>query len=373
MLPIKIKNQKGYIIYLRLVNLKEYNKLFGHLAGDKILLKIGNIVHRLENEYVIIGSHMSQDEFVLYVDLEKDKLIDFVEYLIERVQLTSKYFDFLINTGICDVRDEILDVNMMVLDAKFACENKKDIINQNFYLYEPKMKDEIEFERDEMNFIINSIKENKLISYFRAIYKNGKIIGYDYNIRTYELFRNHNRSLYPFLEKNRLSFNVNMNSVNEIIEKCKACDKIFIIYLTRQVLENKKEMISLVNRITSDNLSRKVIISIGANNIEYTINDLMINYFKENNISYMFDYSNSISFNISSLIKFKPNFIKLDTKSFKDLGKEGLDILRNILNIVYSNNIRIYLANLSEELFDYKIEDSYYTIKGDKIINLKDI
>lgn len=370
-----LKNEyKGYVIYFKLKNFDKYNKFFSTRAGDKLLLKLGNIIHRLENDYKIVGGHLAKEEFLVYINIKEDKLDQFVMYLLERIQVTSQYFDFDISCGVTNVKDEIFDISLMVEDAMFASKNTKELVNQNYFCFNPQMKKEIEFEKSEMDFIIKSIKENKIYSYFRPIYKNNNVIGYDYNIRTLDLFRNHNRSLYPFLEKNGLSFNVNKNCVKEILNISSKKNKLFIIYLTKQFLENKKELFNLVDFINKNSLNEKIIISIGTNNVENTMNDTLINFFRNNNIKIMFDYSNSKIFNIESLIKFKPDFVKLDVKTYKDLGETGIDLLEQIVRILYSKGLNLYLANINS--LEFKNLDSInyiYTLRGDKTFDNSEI
>ncbi len=359
---------KGYIIYFKLTNFENYNKYFSTLAGDKILMKLGNIVHRLKNDYDVIGAHLSREEFLIYINIEDNKLEDFVIYLLERIQVTSQYFDFQIDCGIINVLDEVFDISLMVDDAIYASRNTKEIVNQNYFFFNKNMKNEIEYEKSEMDFIIKSIKEKDIYSYYRPIYNDNNIIAFDYNIRTKELFRNHNRSLYPFLEKNGLSFNVNLDSVHQIIDLATYSKKIFIVYLTKQFLENKKEMHNLIIRIKDLHLENRIILSIGSLNVDNTLDETLKSYFRVNNIKFMFDYSNSNTFNFNSVLKFKPDYIKLDVKVYKDLGEYGLKLLEKIISIIKENEIKLYLANVNSfENFNLNKEDMY-TLRGDKTL-----
>ena len=365
-------NLKGYIIYFNIKNFDKYNKYFSTLAGDKILMKLGNIIHRLKQDYDIVGAHIAREEFVLYINIEENRLDDFIMFLLERIQVTSQYFDFIIDCGVINVEDEIFDISLMVEDAIYASRNTKEIVNQNYFFFNKNMKNEIEYDKSEMDFIIKSIKDNDIYSYFRPIYKNNVVVAYDYNIRTRELFRNHNRSLYPFLEKNGLSFNVNLNSVNKILEIASNSKKTFIVYLTKQFLENKKELHSLIEKINDLNLNDRIILSIGSNNIDNTLDETLKSYFRVNNIKYMFDYTNCNTFNFTSIIKFKPDYIKLDLKLYNDLGDYGLKLLHAVSTIIRDNNIKLYFANINY-YDDMNLLDDLYTLKGDKTVQENEI
>ena len=362
-------NLEGYIIYFNLRNFDNYNKYFSTLAGDKVLMKLGNIVHRLKTDYDIIGAHIAREEFVLYINIESNKLDNFIMFLLERIQVTSQYFDFVIDCGVINVLDEIFDVSLMVEDAIYASRNTKEIVNQNYFFFNKNMKNEIEYEKSEMDFIIKSIKDKDIYSYFRPVYKDNNIVAYDYNIRTKDLFRNHNRSLYPFLEKNGLSFNVNLNSINEILDIASRSKKMFIIYLTKQFLENKKELHNLITRINDTNLNDRIILSIGNKNVENTLDETLKSYFRVNNIKFMFDYTSSNTFNFTSIIKFKPDYIKLDVKLYKDLGEYGFKLLKEVSTIIKDNDIKLYLANINFYDEIETMDKDIYTLRGDNTIS----
>ncbi len=87
----KRQKHKLALLMFDLDNFKEYNDIYGHLEGDKVLMKIGGIVSHCIRNNVDTGYRYGGDEFaVILIGVDLNKALDIAERLrlmIEKAEL----------------------------------------------------------------------------------------------------------------------------------------------------------------------------------------------------------------------------------------------------------------------------------------------
>jgi len=83
-------------------NFKRYNDLYGHLEGDKVLKKVGEVVDRLIRSHVDSGYRYGGDEFaVLLVGATLDQAMPIAERL--RISIEQAGFrDISVSIGVTE-------------------------------------------------------------------------------------------------------------------------------------------------------------------------------------------------------------------------------------------------------------------------------
>lgn len=74
----------GYLYMIDIDNFKEVNDQFGHLAGDRILIKIGELLRDIFRDSDLIG-RVGGDEFVVYSEETKGEAMNKAEQLLKAV------------------------------------------------------------------------------------------------------------------------------------------------------------------------------------------------------------------------------------------------------------------------------------------------
>ena len=74
----------GYLYMIDIDNFKEVNDQFGHLAGDRILIKIGELLRDIFRDSDLIG-RVGGDEFVVYSEETRDGAMSRAERLLKAV------------------------------------------------------------------------------------------------------------------------------------------------------------------------------------------------------------------------------------------------------------------------------------------------
>jgi diguanylate cyclase (GGDEF)-like protein len=89
----KRQKHKLALLMFDLDNFKEYNDIYGHLEGDKVLKHIGKIVHRCIRNNVDTGYRYGGDEFaIILIGVDLTQSLDIAERLrgmIEKAELGS--------------------------------------------------------------------------------------------------------------------------------------------------------------------------------------------------------------------------------------------------------------------------------------------
>lgn len=100
----RLKRQKTFLSLLMfdLDNFKRYNDLYGHLEGDKVLKKVGEIVRRLIRSNVDSGFRYGGDEFaVLLIGASLDKALVIAERIRSYIE-GAGFLNITVSIGLCE-------------------------------------------------------------------------------------------------------------------------------------------------------------------------------------------------------------------------------------------------------------------------------
>ena len=116
-------NKKYYLAIIDIDNFKRVNDIYGHNAGDKVLVEVTKLIKENIDENDVLGRY-GGEEFILVFD-GKDDYVAILENLREKVQnLNINYEDSLIKVTI-STGVEVLYGNNKTLEENIAVADKK--------------------------------------------------------------------------------------------------------------------------------------------------------------------------------------------------------------------------------------------------------
>jgi len=134
----RLKRQRTALSLLMcdLDNFKRYNDLYGHLEGDKVLRKIGEIISRLIRNNVDSGYRYGGDEFtVLLIGATLDQALPIAERIRHSVEQEG-FRDITVSIGATEFQAEF-DVEAFVKSADDALYTAKQLGRNRVYTYTP--------------------------------------------------------------------------------------------------------------------------------------------------------------------------------------------------------------------------------------------
>jgi len=136
----RLKRQKTALSLLMcdLDNLKRYNDLYGHLEGDKVLRKIGEIISRLVRSNVDTGYRYGGDEFtVLLIGASLDQALPIAERIRHSIE-EAGFRNITVSIGATEFQPEF-DVEAFVKSADDALYMAKQLGRNRVctYIHEP--------------------------------------------------------------------------------------------------------------------------------------------------------------------------------------------------------------------------------------------
>ena len=369
-------NFTGYVIRFDIDDFSRYNHLFGVLAGDKMLAKVGNELLGLERDFNIVSGRFGSDIFLVYLKGTKDDLDLFVEKLKKRVTSISRYYDFVITVGVYAVKDNGMDVRDMIEGAALAAETIKDRYEKTYRIYDEEIRKNVVDRTNRLTSTVEALKDDKIKTYYRYIYCNNKISGYDFNIRLDSNITFKERNLYLFLEANGLSLNVNRTSNEKILKFATSKDRRYLLYITKHFLVKKGEIDRLIEKVDEYNINHNQINIVLQPNIsgnEPAVYDIL-KKLRELNFNLMFDYTTYTSFDFRILYELGVTCLKIDANNFNPGSHFGTETLYQIANLLTSSGYRLLIAHASEEQISHikKFENICYTKDDDKVYDLDD-
>jgi len=186
--------KKGIFVYLDVDDLKKINDTFGHVAGDKFLVEIGNRLKSipLDNSMKI---RISGDEFGIFVHgYEKIKEENFQEIwnLIQKY-LSSEPFTFnqipipvSITAGMAAYNFDTREVGELIEFADFAMYRAKREGKNRFRRFDREDFERKRLEKDQSRAVKEVIEDEDLYHVYQPIFSgaNGEIYGYAAHMRT---------------------------------------------------------------------------------------------------------------------------------------------------------------------------------------------
>jgi len=348
---IKENNYEGYVIRFDIDHFTKYNNLFGVAAGDKILSKIGNILNALSKKYDTINGRFAGDTFLVYLNSDLNTLDHYINKLKERLQNMSNIFDFVITTGVYKANSKS-SARDMIEGAALAADKIKKNYDKTYEIYNDDLRIQVVERTNRLNSLVQALKENKLESYFKPVFRNDSIMMYDYNIMLQNNTLLNEKNLYLFLEANGLALAVNRRCVNEVLDIAKNNKKKYVLYLTNYFFVKEGEVDNIINKIDEYQIDHsRICISVEPSILDkgYTVYNT-IKKLRNINIDVMFDFSNNTSMDFRRMYECGINCIKIDLNNFLAGPNNAKYILYNIVEMMTSAGYIVYIAHASDEI-----------------------
>ncbi len=352
------KIENPFIAFLNVSRFKEINAEFGYRTGDKVLIKVGDILHTFSKPHSISIYRLHSDEFAILIN--NTSLLDFQNLCViihDKISSTPFLIDentipIEIKIGIAHGKfDTLLYADMALKEAKTSSEN--------IVLYHEAIKSSQEYKNTTFwkSKIINGIQNDLFIPYYQPIIDNqtGKIFKYEALIRLkddqsiitpihflnvakkthyyFELTKLMIRKTFQVFSANDSQFSINF-SVNDINNQD------VISYFKNQLYEH----IGIQKRLTIEILESE-----GIENFEAMT--LFIRQMKELGCKIAIDDFGTGYSNFEYLMKLNVDYIKIDGSLIRSINQNSshYDIVESIVGFAKKNAIKVIAEFVSNE------------------------
>ena len=356
-------NINGALYMIDIDNLKKINDKYGHQLGDDYISRVGLYLKEISHKYPnLIASHISGDEFILYLEEPKNNEVSEIAKEIEMIKET--YIDcylgkiyLSVSCGVALYENNISfeelrkRADFAMYTVKNTSKNSVTFFNSDAYaLY--KMENTM---HDKLILLINE----QLIDYaYQPIVdvKCGEVYGFEALMR-------------PRLEEYK--------SPLRVIEEAKKYNKLYeiecmsLFLSTQKFVESKSTKKLFINSVPSQILSDELYDKYFnkyknfLNNIVIEIieedfgeSDIMtkkISIIKNNNMNYAIDDYGTGFNSISMILDYSPMFIKLEGSLIKGIDKDDKkkQFSKSLVNFCKENNIMV-IAECVETIQELK-------------------
>lgn len=164
---LKISSEKFFIVAFDISHFEAYNAVHGRKAGDELLCKMCEDIKKYCKHNCIYG-RIYADEFVCLIQIDSlEKIIDRMEFYVEKVNDLIRDKSVIVNYGIYEVEDKSIGVKNMIdcaLTAKRTVKGNAD----RFYAYYDK---EFHEKQNEDMIIVSSMETAMKNEEFFAVYQ----------------------------------------------------------------------------------------------------------------------------------------------------------------------------------------------------------
>ncbi len=178
------EEQRRYqIILLNVRHFKLINDLFGMRAGDKLLIKISNVL----KEHILpegIGGRLEADNFSIFIPEQySEEMLDFLTNVKLYID-ESKSYQIHIDIGCYEIGDATLPVSIMCDRARMALYTIKDNHLKKFAYYHESMREHALKEQVLYGEIQRALGQGEIKLYLQGIYdQNCKLLGAEALVR----------------------------------------------------------------------------------------------------------------------------------------------------------------------------------------------
>ncbi len=178
------------IIFIDIDNFKAINDSFGHTEGDKLLVRVGDMLSESMDEGCVVF-RQSGDEFVVILDSVNQKS-DITNYILkiknrfdEPVSLTEGQFHITLSGGIVVYPGDGADFETLMKKADIALYHVKNTGKNNFIFFDSNMEKEAK-EKTLLDYSLRAaVKKMDFVLYYQPIVDmySGKITKFEALIR----------------------------------------------------------------------------------------------------------------------------------------------------------------------------------------------
>jgi len=332
------------LILINIDKFKHINDYYGMAFGDKVLIKVAEILKNL------VGSgkkiyRIGADDFALLYEYEKDKKYEDIAKKI------INYFDNH-NLQIENIK-LILSVSIGISfkppyleNADIALKNVKKDIRKKCLIYNDSMneKEKIGINIIKTKTLYEAIKNDRIIPYFQPIVdvKTGKIVKYEVLARV--ITNNGIQSIFPYLQiakETKLYSDITKTIFLKAFEKLKNKNVEFSLNVSIDDIIDENmagffEELYENNRETVKNMTLELLESEAIG--DYNIIEKFINASKQKEAKIAIDDFGSGYSNFSRILNLHIDYIKIDGS-----------LIKNITNDVKSYKIVKFLASFAKE------------------------
>ena len=148
---------------------KVYNDVFGIVAGDAYLAKIGRICRRIQHPDVVFG-HCEADHFVACMPRDVFEQNDTANRFIQLLSGLSNDFDFIVRVGVYMVSDPSLDVTLMCDRALLALRSIKGNYSTRIAFYDESMRNALIEEQKITSEMDRALEQHQFVVYYQPQY-----------------------------------------------------------------------------------------------------------------------------------------------------------------------------------------------------------
>lgn len=360
------KQHSGAVVMVDLDNFKEINDTMGHVYGDKVLVKISNLLLELEEDSNIKISRFGGDEFLILIDhvsgLEEiDKRVKKIfQIFSNKLYIGEDAINISISMGVSVYPNDSLQVNQLIMNADLAMYRVKRNGKKNYVYFDNSMTDEM-IERTRITRILHqAISEDGFTLLYQPIIDitNRNIVGFE------ALIRMKNNELYPnvfipIAEEDGSIHIIGRWVVKEVLIQLTQWRELGLklkpvsINFSAKQIEDNEFVAYLMNLLEKYQISPELII------IEITETAIMenkevalhmLNQLKEIGIKLSLDDFGTGYSSLSYLTFLPIDKIKLD-KSLCDryLEPTSIRVLENIIDISHTLGMHVIAEGIEEE------------------------
>ena len=322
--------QEPVLSVIDIDSFKSINDLYGELVGNQVLIKIATILKEFAQKkhyhYYRIGS----DEFAILRDDKFDinKCEDTINSIIKNInsqQLDLKEYNITISIdvtiGISKDKKDILEKADMAL-KKAKIDKVSYLVYNNKCNFDNEYKNDIKWTK----LIKKAIETDNIIPFYQAIVdKNGKIIKYESLMRLIENNNTHTPLLFLDIAK-KVKFYPQLTKImiNKAFKKVIDSKVNISINLSIQDITNEGIVKFIIQELSKNKISDFITFELLENesidDYETVIN--FINTVKELGCKIAIDDFGSGYSNFIHLLKLKPDYIKIDGSSVKNIDTD---------------------------------------------------
>lgn len=361
---------------LLLVDVDEFRKInnfFSHETGDQVLCKIARKLEEYAQENNMQVFHINGDLFALYedvIDLD-DKYLDMVnelKQLLESEPYTLEAFDTNIllsfTIGLCLENDDCFK------KANIALKKAKKT-SKSFVCYTQNLTDKEKYQKQikTANMIKDALENDKVIPFYQPIFnRQGKIIKYEALVRIVEKNSDGTEKIISPIDF--LQTSVKLKHYNDI-------QQLMFKSISQKILANKDIQIAInmsardmndannndfvLKTIKKEGIAQNLVIEV-LENEDISKNPRIIDFLgkaRQLGCKVAIDDFGTGYSNFSYLLKFSPDYLKIDGSLIKDMDKnpQSYNIVKLIVAFAKNANMKVVAEFVcSKDIYDICME-----------------
>ena len=344
----------------------EINDFYGDDVGDKVIVKLSNILNRrLKSKYRLF--HLSGDEFIVFnKDVKKDifisEMIEINNFLNTKTLMINDKTFYLNTTVVLSFENKHELIPSVHLAKTFA---KQNGLNFNIYTEDNPLEQEYKDNLLWSNKIKKAIQDDRITVFFQPIVDTNtkKIIKYESLVRMIGT-EGEVISPYFFLERAKKSNQYNMITRIVIDKTLGAMEKYGIdcsINLTIEDIQNDETKDFICDRLGTfsrcEDIAFELVESEGIENFDEV--NRFIQNIKSHGCKVAIDDFGTGYSNFEYLLKLNADVIKIDGSLLKEIDRnqDHYDIVATIVSFAKIKNLKVVSEFVSSETILEKIKE----------------